>query len=120
MRRAAWTATAFVIGTAKEFDICIAGVHMIVKVLSAFGANDQSGKHIHFTAVHLFLSGFAALFLYCFPHCPFNNRLVNVFENSNVFRGVFYSLLELIRLGISFEVNDITAVFLQGEHLANR
>ena len=91
MRRAAWPATTFVIGTTEVFDICIAGVHMIVKVLSAFGANDQSGKHIHFTAVHLFLSGFAALFLYSFPHRTLNNRLMNVLENSDVFRGVFYN-----------------------------
>ena len=120
MRRAARPATAFVIGTTEIFDICIAGVHMIVKVLTAASADNQSRKHIDFSAVSLFLPGLASLFLYCLPHRTLYNRLMNVLENSDVFRGVFYSLLELVRFGIGFEVNDISAVFLQGEHLTNR
>ena len=54
--------------------------------------------------------------LYLFPSGPINDGLVNIEEDRPVFLRVFDPLFHLVGFGVAFEVDDIAAVFLQGEN----
>ena len=84
---------------------------MIAQFATAIGTYKQSGKHIVLTVAQVPPAQIPAHFLYSFKCCPVSYRLVNIFEYHHIFRIIFESLFAFIRYGISFEVNDITAIF---------
>ena len=89
---------------------------MEVQIAAALGTLHHAGKNA-------WLLGDGGAFapcpgfqrLYLFPSGPINDGLVNIEEDRPVFLRVFDPLFHLVGLGVAYEVNDIAAVFLQGE-----
>ena len=62
----------------------------------------------------------STLLLYLFKHGTFNNGFVNILEHYPIFRVVMNPLLVLVGLGVGFEVQNITTIFLLIQKMGNR
>ena len=89
---------------------------MKVKVAAAISADQQAGKHIVFSIVGAALTDFAPLLLHLLIHSTLDDRLMDVLEHHPILTVIVDSLLILVGFGISFEIENVTTVFLQGEN----
>ena len=104
--------------TAKELDVMIALVEVEVEIAAALRAFQIAGEHAGLLGDFgpLAASAFGKS-LHLFPGGPVNDRLVDIEEDRPVFFGVLNAPLDLIGLGVTFEVDNVAAVFLQSEDL---
>ena len=116
MGRGAGAAIALVVGAVEILDLRIALIEVKVKVTAAIGADQQAGKHIVFSIVGAALTDFAPLLLHLRIHSTLDDRLMDVLEHHPILTVIVDSLLILVGFGISFEIENVTTVFLQGEN----
>ena len=102
-----------VIGAVEILDIVISLIEVVVQVVTAIRAYQQTAKHIPFSIFGFPSADLSALFLNLFPDGTVNNWLMYILENDPVFTVIGNSLLVLIRLGIGLEVQYIPAILLQ-------
>ena len=62
---------------------------------------------------------FAHHFLYLLVSLPVDDRLMDILEDDPVFFRVLQPSLIFERLGVGFEIDNVTAVFLVGKDLGN-
>ena len=116
MSRGAGAAVALVVGAVEILDLRIALIEVKVKVAAAVGADQQAGKHIVFSVVGAALADFAPLLLHLLIHSTLDDRHMDVLEHHPILTVIVDSLLILVGFGISFEIENVTTVFLQGEN----
>ena len=116
MRRSTGAAIALVVGAVEILDLRIALIEVKVKVATAIGADQQAGKHIVFPVVGATLADFAPFLLHLLIHSTLDDRLMDVLEHHPILTVIVDPLLILVGLGISFEIENVTTVFLQGEN----
>ena len=119
MGRGAGAAIALVVGAVEILDLRIALIEVKVKVAAAIGADQQAGKHIVFSIVGAALTDFAPFLLYLLIHSTLDDRLMDVLEHHPILTVIVDSFLILVGLGISFEIENVTTVFLQGENFGD-
>ena len=104
--------------TAKEFNVVVFLVEMEVEVAAALGAFQSLGKHTRLLSNSRLFAPCAFLqSLHLFPSHTVNDGLMDIEEDCPVFFRVFNAPLHLVGFGVAFEVNNIAAVFLQGQYL---
>ena len=102
----------------EKLDVVVALVEVEVEVAAALGAFQVAGEHAGLLGdLGPFAAGALGERLHLLPGGPVNNGLVDVEEDGPVFLRVFDPLFHLIGFGVAFEVDDVAAVFLQGEDL---
>ena len=119
MGRSTGAAVALVVGAVEILDLRIALIEVKVKVAAAIGADQQAGKHIVFSIVGAALTDFAPLLLHLLIHSTLDDRLMDVLEHHPILTVIVDSFLILVGLGISFEIENVTTVFLQGENFGD-
>ena len=119
MGRSTGAAIALVVGAVEILDLRIALIEVKVKVTAAIGADQQSGKHIVFSIVGAALTDFAPLLLHLLIHSTLDDRLMDVLKHHPILTVIVDPLLILVGLGISFEIENVTTVFLQGENFGD-
>ena len=119
MGRGASTAVSLVVGAVEILDLRIALIEVKVKVAAAVGTDQQAGKHVVFSVVGTALADFATLLLHLLIHSTFDDRLMDVLEHHPIFTVIVDPFLILVGLGISFEIENVAAVFLQGENFGD-
>lgn len=113
----AFPQTGIVVLTAEILDVVVFLVEVEVEIATALGAFQPPGEHAWLLgnggvlAAGSFLHG-----LHFFPCGPVNDRLMDIEKDSSVFLRVFNAPFHFVGFGIALEVNDISAVFLQGEN----
>lgn len=100
----------------KYLNLRIALVEVKVKVAAAVGADQQAGKHIVFSVVGAAACGFCPVLLHLLIHSTLDDRHMDVLEHHPILTVIVDSLLILVGFGISFEIENVTTVFLQGEN----
>ena len=116
MGRGTGAAVALIVGAVEILDLRIALIEVKVKVAAAIGADQQAGKHIVFSIVGAALTDFAPLLLHLLIHSTLDDRLMDVLKHHPILAVIVDSLLILVGFGISFEIENVTTVFLQGEN----
>ena len=119
MGRGAGAAVALVVGAVEILDFRITLIEVKVKVAAAIGADQQAGKHIVFSVVGAALTDFAPFLLHLLIHSTLDDRLMDVLEHHPILAVIVDSLLILVGFGISFEIENVAAVFLQGENFGD-
>ena len=119
MGRGAGAAIALVVGAVEILDLRIALIEVKVKVAAAIGADQQAGKHIVLSIVGAALTDFAPFLLHLLIHSTLDDRLMDVLEHHPILAVIVDSLLILVGFGISFEIENVAAVFLQGENFGD-
>ena len=105
-----------VVVTAKKLDVVVALVEMKIEVAAALRAFQQTGEHAGFLGDCRALTPCAAFqLLHLFPSGPVNDGLMDIEKDRPVFLRIFNPLFYLVGFGVAFEVDNIAAVFLQGE-----
>lgn len=115
MSRGTGPAVALVIGAVKILDLWVSLIEMEMKVAAAVGTDQESGEHIVFTLIGAAFADFAPFLLHLFKDSTFNDRLMDVLEDYPIFTVILQTLLVLVRLGVGLEIEDITAILLQGQ-----
>lgn len=115
----AGAAIAIVVGAVKILDLRIALIEVEVKVAAAVRTDKEAGKHIVFSVVGTALTDFAALLLYLLIDDSLDDRLMDILKHLPIFTVIVDPLLILVRLGISFEIENVAAVFLRGENFCD-
>lgn len=115
MRRGTSASVALIVGAVKILDIRIALIEMEVEIAAAIGAYQEAGEHIAFPVVGSALADFPPLLLDLFPYGTINDRLMHILENDPVFTVILDPLFVLVGFGIGLEVEDITAILLEGQ-----
>ena len=113
---------SFVIRTTKEICSFFIMSDVIPHLTSAICTEQKSRKHILFAVACFGWTAFCLFlykFLHVFKHFTLDNRFVNILKDRPTFLWVRYTSLIFEVLGICFEVNNITAVFLLGKHFCN-
>lgn len=100
----------FIVRTIEILDIVVCLIEVEMQITSTVGTNQQTGKAAHITILSLALADIFPLLLHSVPRSPVNDGLMDAFENHPVFRIVVDAFLELVGLGIGFEVDDIAAI----------
>lgn len=113
------TTVAAIVGTVEIFDIVVALVEMIIQVVTTIRTDQQTAENVSLTILGFALTDLSALFLDLFPDYTVNDGLMDVFENQPVLPVIIDPLLILVGFGISFEVENITAILLDRQHLHN-
>ena len=116
MGRGTGAAVALIVGAVEILDLRIALIEVKVKVAAAVGADQQSGKHIVFSVVGTALADFAPFLLHLLIDSPLDDRLMDILEHHPILTVIVDPLLILVGLGISFEIENVTTVFLKGEN----
>ena len=104
--------------TTEKLDVVVVLVEVEIEVAAALRAFQQAGEYAGclrdrgLFAARPFLER-----LHLFPSLAVNDSLMDIEEDRPVFLRVFDPLFHLVGLGVAFEVNDIAAIFLQGEDL---
>ena len=119
MGRGTGPPVALIVGTVEILDIGVALVEMEVEVIAAIDTHQQTGKHIVFSVVGAALADFAPLLLHLLIHSTLDDRLMDVLEHHPILTVIVDSFLILVGLGISFEIENVTTVFLQGENFGD-
>ena len=100
----------------EKLDVMVILIKMEVQIATTLGTLHHAGKNAWLLGNGRALApcpGFQRLYL--FPSRPINDGLVNIEEDRPVFFRVFNAAFHLVGLGISLEVDNIAAVFLQGK-----
>lgn len=119
MGRGTGAAVALIVGAVEILDLRIALIEVKVKVAAAVGADQQSGKHIVFSVVGTALADFSPFLLHLLIDSPLDDRLMDILEHHPILTVIVDPLLILVGLGISFEIENVTTVFLQGENFGD-
>mgnify|MGYP004658628535 CR=1 FL=1 len=111
-----------IVGTGKEADIFVDSIDVIPQLKSAIGTVQKVGKSALFSALRLRLTMLCFLYnflLHLFKGISVDDRLVNIFENHQVFLRIITVSLIFERLGIGLELDDIVAIFLLLKNFVN-
>ena len=92
-------------------------IEMEIQILTTLGAFHNAGEHAGFLCNGCPSAARGMQTLHLFPTDTVNDRLMDIEEDCPVFFRVFNAALHFIRLGIALEVDNVTAVFLQGKDL---
>ena len=114
MGRGTGPPVALVVGTVEILDIGVALVEMEVEVIAAIGTYQKAGEHIALPIVSAALAYFPPLLLDLFPHGTVNDRLMHILENDPILTVILYAFFVLVGFGVGLEIEDITAILLQG------
>ena len=118
MRFAALAITGVVILATEKLDVVVVLVEVEIEVAAALRAFQQAGEYAGCLRDRgLFAACPFLERLHLFPSLAVNDGLMDIEEDCPVFLRIFDPLFHLVGLGVAFEVNDIAAVFLQGEDL---
>ena len=118
MRLAALAIAGVMILTTEKLDVVVVLVEVEIEVAAALRAFQQAGKYAGLLRDRgLFAARPFLERLHLFPSLAVNNGLMDIEEDRPVLFRVLNPLFHLVGLGVAFEVNDIAAVFLQGEDL---
>lgn len=118
MRFAALAITGVVILATEKLDVVVVLVEVEIEVAAALRAFQQAGEYAGLLRDRgLFAACPFLERLHLFPSLAVNDGFMDIEEDRPVFLRVFDPLFHLVGLGVAFEVNDIAAVFLQGEDL---
>ena len=113
----AFPQTGIVVLTAEILDVVVFLVEVEVEITAALGAFQPPGEHARLLGNSRLLTACTFLHgLHLFPCSPVNDRLMDIEKDSSVFLGIFNAPFHFVGFGIALEVNDIAAVFLQGEN----
>ena len=100
----------------KVFDVMVALVEMEIEIAAAVGAFHTPGEYARLLCDRgLFPACASFEGLHLFPCRTVNDGLVDIEEDCPVFFRVFNAPLHFVGLGVAFEVDNVTAVFLHGE-----
>ena len=118
MRFAALAITGVVILATEKLDVVVVLVEVEIEVAAALRAFQQAGEYAGLLRDRgLFAACPFLERLHLFPSLAVNDGLMDIEEDCPVLFRVLNPLFHLVGLGVAFEVNDIAAVFLQGEDL---
>ena len=118
MRFAALAITGVMILTTEKLDVVVVLVEVEIEVAAALRAFQQAREYAGLLRDRgLFAARPFLERLHLFPSLAVNDSLMDIEEDRPVFLRVFDPLFHLVGLGVAFEVNDIAAIFLQGEDL---
>lgn len=104
--------------TTEKLDVVVVLVEVEIEVAAALRAFQQAREYAGclrdrgLFAARPFLER-----LHLFPSLAVNDSLMDIEEDRPVFLQVLNPFFHLVGLGVAFEVDDIAAVFLQGEDL---
>ena len=87
---------------------------MVIKITAAIGAYKQARKHILLAVRHRALSELSPFKLDFLKKLAVNYGHVNILKYQHIVGIIYISFLILIRFGISFEIYEISAIFLFG------
>ena len=114
MRLAALAIAGVMILTTEKLDVVVVLVEVEIEVAAALRAFQQAREYAGLLRDRgLFAARPFLERLHLFPSLAVNDSLMDIEEDLRVFDPLFH----LVGLGVAFEVNDIAAVFLQGEDL---
>ena len=114
--RRAFTEPGIVVVAAKELDVVVALVEVESQIAAALRAFQIAGEHAGLLGdLGPLAAGAFGEGLHLFPGGTVNDGLMDIEENGPVFLRVFNAAFDLIGFGVTFEVDHIAAVFLQGE-----
>ena len=102
----------------EKLDVMVVLVEVEIEVAAALRAFQQAGEYAGCLRDRGLFA--ACPFLEClhlFPSLAVNDGLMDIEKDCPVFLRVFDPLFHLVGLGVAFEIDHITAVFLQGEDL---
>jgi len=119
IRRGTSPSAALIVGTVEILDFRVPLVEMEVEIAATISAHQEAGKHIAFPFIGAALADFPPLLLDLLPYGTINNRLMHILENGPVFKVILDSLFVLVGFGIGLEVEDITAILLEGQYLCD-
>lgn len=108
---------AVVVGAVEVFDIVISLIEMEVQVMTAIRTNQQAAEHITFAVLRLSPADLPAFLLNLLPDHPFDDRLMDIFEDDPVFPVIGNPLLVFVGFGVGLEIQDIPAILLQSENI---
>lgn len=111
---------ALVVRAVEIFDIRIALIEMEVVIAAVIGTHQQAGEHIALSIVSTVLADFSTFLLHLLPYSTINDRLVDIFENDPILTVIFNTFFILIGFRVGLEIEDITAILLQGEDFDDR
>lgn len=118
MRLAALAIAGVVIWATEKLDVVVVLIEVEIEVAAALRAFQQAGEYAGLLCDRrLFAARPFLKRLHLFPSLAVNDSLMDIEEDCPVFLRVFDPLFHLVGLGVAFKVNDIAAVFLQGEDL---
>ena len=118
MRLAALAIAGVMILTTEKLDVVVVLVEVEIEVAAALRAFQQAREYAGFLRDRgLFAARPFLERLHLFPSLAVNDGFMDIEENRPVFLRVFDPLFHLVGFGVAFEVDDIAAVFLQGEDL---
>ena len=118
MRFAALAITGVVILATEKLDVVVVLVEVEIEVAAALRAFQQAREYAgRLRDRGLFAARPFLERLHLFPSLAVNDSLMDIEEDRPVFLRVFDPLFHLVGLGVAFEVDDIAAIFLQGEDL---
>ena len=104
--------------TTEKLDVVVVLVEVEIEVAAALRAFQQAREYAGLLRDRgLFAARPFLERLHLFPSLAVNDSLMDIEEDRPVFLRVFDLLFHLVGLGVAFEVDDIAAVFLQGEDL---
>ena len=103
------------VAATEKLDVVVALVKMEVQIAAALRAFQIAAKGAGLLRDGRPSAPGSLQALYLFPSWLVNDRLMDIEEDCPVFLRVFNPALHFIGFGIAFEVDDIAAVFLQGE-----
>ena len=104
-----------VIGTVEILNGAVGMVDVVMQLMAAIGAVQQTSEHILFGVLGLPALRPLPEFLHLFPCGLVDDGLMVVFKNSPIFFGVLQAALVLKRLGIGLEVDQGARVFPEGQ-----
>ena len=110
---------ALVVGTVRILDLRVALIEMKVQIVPAVSADQKVGEHIALPFVGTALADLAPLLLDLLKDGPLNDGLMDILEDDPVLPVILQPFLVLVRLGVGLEVEDVAAVFLQGQDLGH-
>ena len=118
MRLAALAIAGVMILTTEKLDVVVVLVEVEIEVAAALRAFQQAGEYAGLLRDRgLFAARPFLERLHLFPSLAVNDSLMDIEEDCPVLFRVLDPLFHLVGLGVAFEVDDIAAVFLQGEDL---
>ena len=98
----------------EKLDVMVVLVEVEIEVAAALRAFQQAGEYAGcLRDCGLFAACPFLERLHLFPSLTVNDCLMDIEEDRPVFLRVLDPFFHLIGLGVAFEVDDITAVFLQ-------
>ena len=104
--------------TTEKLDVVVVLVEVEIEVAAALRAFQQAREYAGLLRDRgLFAARPFLERLHLFPSLAVNDSLMDIEEDRPVLFRVLNPLFHLVGLGVAFEVNDIAAVFLQGEDL---